>query len=578
MHDLVIRGGTVVDGTGAPPFQADVAIDTGVVTQVGPVHGRGREEIDAAGRLVTPGFVDIHTHYDAQAVWEQRFSPSSDHGVTTVVAGNCGVGVAPCGADKRELLISVAAGVEDIPENILRGAMPWGWETFPQYLDVLAGRSFDADLAVQIAHGPIRIHVMGQRGADREPANAQDLATMTAIVREALEAGAIGVSSSRMTFHRRLDGALAPCETASEEELLALARGVREAGRGVFEMISDFNDLPLGGTTDFDLLCRIARQGGCPLSVTLVQVPQHPEVWKTLLQLMEQANRDGVRIKGQVAPRANGMLFNLDFAYHPFCFHPSYQTIAALPLAQRIAELRKPELRARILAEQPDHPNPAMVMVVSWVERMFVLGDPPDYEPPPERSLGAIAQQRGASPWEVAYDLLTAGDGGTVLFLPASNYSHGTLDAVLEMLRSPYTVLGLGDGGAHYGFICDSSFPTFLLTHWVRDRSRGERVDLPWAVRTLTRDTAESVGLMDRGLLAPGYRGDANVIDFERLQLRAPRTVYDLPLGGRRLVQQAQGYAATIVGGAVTYRDGQATGALPGRLIRGQRAAPGRSA
>jgi N-acyl-D-aspartate/D-glutamate deacylase len=507
-------------------------------------------------------------------VWENRFSPSSDHGVTTVVAGNCGVGFAPCRADQRDLLISVAAGVEDIPENVMRSGMSWTWESLPEYLDSLVQRSYDADVAVHIAHAPIRVYVMGQRGVDREPANTADLSAMTQIVREALEAGAIGVSTSRLTFHRRDDGALAPAETSSEEELIALARGVRAAGRGVFELISAFNDIPLGGTAEFDMLCRVAKTGNCPMTVTLVQVPQYPDAWKTLLALIEQANRDGIRIKGQVAPRANGMLFNLDFAYHPICFHPSYKRIAALPLAQRLAELRKPELRAQLLGEQPEHSNPSMIMVLSWVESMYVLGDPPDYEPGPERSVGAIARQRGMSPPEAAYELLLENDGRTVLYLPATNYVAGNLDNALALLRSEHTVLGLGDGGAHCGFICDSSFPTFLLTHWVRDRTRGERVPLPWAVRALTRDTAETVGLRDRGVLALGYKGDANVINFDRLRLHAPRTVYDLPLAGHRLVQRADGYIATIVSGAVTYRAGQPTGALPGRLVRGQRSDP----
>lgn len=573
--DTVIRGGTIADGTGGDLFEADVAIHDGMIAAVGKrLSLQGKEEIDARGLLVTPGFVDIHTHYDAQVTWEHRLSPSSDHGVTTVLMGNCAIGVAPCRPEHRDLLVSVIAGVEDIPEAVMLAGLEWRWESYPQYLDLLSKRQCDMDFASQIAHSAIRVYVMGQRGADREPARAADLAAMTALVHEAINAGALGVSTSRTLSHRTMQGALAPAETSSEDELLALARGLKQAQSGVFELISDFPDLELGGTSHFDLLRRIVRESGeRMLSFTVVQNPMEIGGWRRLLELIEQANAEGLPIKGQVAPRAVGMLFGHDLSFNPFSFRPSYKAVAQLPLAERIAYLRRPEIRARILAETSAHSNPLMLWLVGLAGQMFMLEDPPNYEPPAEERIDARAQRAGRTLDEFVYDLLLEEDGHRMLFLPITNYLEGSLDDTLVMMRHPHTLMGLGDGGAHCGLICDASHPTFLLTHWVRDRKRGERLSLPWVIRKLSSEPASVIGLRDRGVIGIGYKADVNVIDLERLRLRAPQVAYDLPANGRRITQRAEGYVLNMVSGRITYRNGTATGTLPGRLVRGARPA-----
>jgi N-acyl-D-amino-acid deacylase len=574
--DTLIRGGTVLDGTGGDPFEADVAVHGGIITALGRrLPLRASEEIDARGMLVTPGFIDIHTHYDAQVTWESSLTPSSGHGVTTVVMGNCAIGVAPCKPEHHDLLVRVIAGVEDIPEAVMVAGLRWDWETYPQYLDVLAGRRSDIDFASQIAHSAIRVYVMGQRGADREPARGADLAAMTRLVTEAIQAGALGVSTSRTIAHRTIEGALAPAETSSEDELLALARGLKQANGGVFELITDFPDLEVGGTSHFDLLRRIVRESGNrTLSFTIVQNPNETGGWRRLLDLTTQANIDGLPIKGQVAPRAVGMLFGHDLSFNPFSFRPSYRAIAHLPLQERIAQLRKPEIRATILSETSTNASPLMLWLVGLCGQMFVLNDPPNYEPAPEERIDARAQRAGSTVPELVYDLLLEQEGRQMLLLPITNYLEGSLEDALTMMRHPHTVIGLGDGGAHCGLICDASHPTFLLTHWVRDRTRGERVPLAWAIRKLTSELAATVGLNDRGRVRPGYKADLNVIDFDRLRMFAPQVAYDLPAGGRRLTQRAEGYVATMVSGQVTYREGKPTGLLPGRLVRGAQRAP----
>lgn len=570
-HDLIIRNGTVVDGTGTEPREVDVAISDGRIIEVGKVSGQGKEEIDARGLLVTPGFVDLHTHYDAQVTWAERMMPSSNHGVTTAIMGNCAVGLAPCRPHQHDLLASMVAGVEDIPEPVLMAGVPWGWETYPQYLDALAARRYDMDICSQIAHTAIRLYVMGERAVRREPATADEMRQMRHLVKEAIEAGAFGVSTSRHAFHRTRGGELAPVETADETELLALAGGLKDAGRGVYELIID-----LHGTTDeyspeFEMMKRIVEVSGRkPLTFTLVEDPRYPDTWRSMLRRMAEANAAGLPIKGQSIPRPNGLLFGLDLSFNPLSYLPAYQAIEKLPLVQRIAEMRKPEVRARILADKPASSpiglNMQMIMEQS-LEYIVSWGDEPDYEPALQKTIGYIARQRGIPPMEVAYDLLLEREGQAILFLPASNFVHRSLDSVLEMMKSGQTLVSLGDGGAHYGLICDASIPTFMLSYWARDR-KGERLSLPWVVKALTQDTAAIVGLRDRGVLAPGYKADLNIIDFDRVKLYSPTVEHNLPGGGRRLMQRADGYVATIVSGAVTYRNGEASGALPGRLVR----------
>jgi len=573
-HDLVLRGGLIVDGSGDAPFQGDVAIDGGKIVAVGVVKGAGREEIDARGKLITPGFVDVHTHYDGQVLWEDRLAPSSSHGVTTVVMGNCAVGFAPCKPEQRELLLKVMAGVEDIPEVVMAEGLEWNWETFPEYMDALEQRHCDIDFAAQLPHAPLRVYVMGKRGADREPARLEDLEQMTALVEEALRAGAIGVTSSRTVAHRAVDGQLAPTETAAEAELLALARGMRQANTGVFEYITDFPGIVQNDTSDFDVMRRIAAAADRPLSFTLLQIPsQGPEGWRQLLDLIEDANADGIKITGQVSPRAVGLNFGLDLSFNPFSFRPSYQEIEHLPLGERAAAMRDPERKARILAERPDHPNGHILHLMSMVDRMFLLDETFDYEPPMDTSIGSRAAASGVAALELAYDLLLENEGKAILYLPVVNYIYGNLGPALEMMRHPNTVIALGDGGAHYGITCDAAYPTFALSHWVRDRN-GARIDLPEMIHALTQVPAESVGLLDRGLLRAGYKADVNVIDFDRLRLKSFEVKYDLPAGGRRITQHAEGYHATIVSGEITYREGQPTGTLPGRLVRGAQPCP----
>lgn len=568
--DLVVRNGTVVDGTAGEPIEADVAVRDGRIVAVGRFAGTGREEIDAKGMAVTPGFVDIHTHYDGQVTWDDRFSPSSGHGVTTVVMGNCGVGFAPCRPQDRDTLIRVMEGVEDIPELVMRQGVPWNWQSFPEYLDALAARRCDIDFATQVPHAPLRVFVMGRRGVDREPATAADMAAMASMVEEGLEAGALGFTTSRSLFHRTPDGALTPTITAAEEELAAIARGMGRVNKGVIQLLDDFQDTTAQGATEFSMLRRLVELSGRPLSFTLLDISLYPGRWETLLREVERANLEGLPIRGQVAARPVAVLYGLELSFHPFSTCPSYCEVADLPLPQKLARLRDPAVRARLLVEEPVYSNPNMLAFMRNVGNMFVLGDPPNYTPPADQRLDARAAALGVTPLELAYDLLTSGDGRTILFHPGANYTDCSDANMARMLRHQHTVMALGDGGAHYGLICDASYTTHALTYWTRDR-QGERWPLAWTVRQLTDVPARTVGLGDRGRLAPGFKADINVIDLDRLAVAAPHPVHNLPGGGRRLEQKAQGYRATIVGGDVTYRDGTFTGALPGRLVRGAR-------
>ncbi len=568
IYDIVIRNGLIVDGTGAAPFRGDVAVKDGRIAEVGKVTGLGRDEIDASGRLVTPGFVDIHTHYDGQITWEHTLSPSSNHGVTTVVTGNCGVGFAPVRPGDHEKLIKVMEGVEDIPELVMAEGIPWNWETFPEYMEAVAARSFDIDVAVQVPHSPIRIYVMGERGARHDASTPEDRAEMSRIVTEAVRAGAVGVSTSRSSGHRLRNGELAPSVTTEQAELLALAEGLREADAGVFQLITDNDADP---KDELAIVALIARAAGRPTSFTLLQAPNGPDKWRTMLDLTEKANAEGLELRGQVFPRPVGVLMGLDLSLHRFVFRPSYRAIAHLPLAERVERMRDPAVKAAILSEQSvADPQPMNNMLVGSVGNMFELTDPVDYAPRPEDGLVARAAAEGRDAEEYIYEILLKNEGRHIVYLPGANFVGCSLDAAREMIASDFTVLGLGDGGAHYGSVCDASFPTFALTHWVRDAAPGMGFPLERMVAELTSRPAHAVRLADRGRIAPSLRADLNVIDFDALTLYAPRTVHDLPAGGRRLRQDAKGYVATVVAGEVTYRDGCATGALPGRLVRGE--------
>jgi len=562
----------VADGRGGQLRGADVAVDGGTITAVGAVPGRGAEEIDAEGLLVTPGFVDIHTHYDGQATWGERLTPSSWHGVTTAVMGNCGVGFAPVRHDAHPRLISLMEGVEDIPGAVLDEGIDWSWESFGEYLDAVERRPHDMDLCAQLPHGALRLYVMGERAAQLEEATPEDIACMRGLATEALRAGAIGFSTSRTLNHRTASGDPTPSLRASTDELEAIVMGVADAGHGVVELISDFWPDTDG---EFELVRAMVARSGVPLSLSLAQSHRRPEAWRDLLGRIEAAVADGLPIRAQVAPRAVGVLVGLQSSYHPLLAFPAYGDLTALPVADQARALHDPARRARLLADM------AVDSAVDGGGRqrrrrpidygnLYPLGDVPDYEPAPETSVQRQAAARAVDPAELLFDMLAENDGRNFLYSPFSNYADGNLDACGEMLAHPLTVCGLGDGGAHVGLISDASFPTFALSHWARDRSRG-RMEVGRAVEQLTSATAQAVGLCDRGVLDAGLRADINVIDFERLACEPPVMAYDLPAGGKRLLQGARGYCATVVAGEITYRDGEPTGALPGRLVRGGR-------
>jgi N-acyl-D-aspartate/D-glutamate deacylase len=564
MVDLVIRGGTVIDGTGGEPFLADVAVEAGKIVAVGVVSARGTEEIDARGKIVTPGFIDPHSHYDAQATWSSRITPSSWHGVTTTLIGNCGVGFAPCEPANQGLLVKLMEGVEDIPEPVLTEGLKWNWRGFPSFLDALEARPYDLDIATQVPHAAVRVHVMGQRGVDREPATAAEAHEMGRLVAEGIRAGALGFSTSRTINHKTKAGAHIPTLDADEAELATIADALPA---GWLQVISDFND----PAPEFAMLRRLVERSGRPMAITILQRDAKPEEWREITGWIAAANRSGAAMLGQVLTRPTGIILGFEISQNPFLGRPSYDAIAELPFAEKIAALRQPELRAKILAE--DTRDDGLRRRVRRWDRMFPMSDPPNYEPSPDDSIAAHAARAGLDPAEFTYDLLLQNNGRTLLYRPLSNYTYGNLDTVHDMLAHDATIVGLGDGGAHVGILSDASALSTMLTHWTRDRA-GPRFPLSWAVKRITRDSALAIGLHDRGLVASGYKADLNVIDYDRLRVRAPEVVYDLPAGGRRLIQRADGYEATIVSGVVVNRNGEATGALPGRLVRGARAAP----
>ncbi len=557
-HDIVIRGGTVVDGTGAPAHTADIAIRDGVIVEVGHVAGDAARTIDADGALVTPGFVDVHAHYDGQVTWDSLVAPSSWHGVTTVVNGNCGVGFAPVKPTDHQQLIELMEGVEDIPGAALHEGLQWNWQSFADYLDAIEQRPHDIDVAMQVPHGAVRLFVMGQRGADREAATPDEIAEMGRIAREAIEAGALGFTTSRTMNHKTVKGEFTPTLTAAREELVGIAAAIGAAGIGVLEVVSDFAQ-----PDEIDTILAMAEASGRPLSISVAQADVRPQKWRSLMAAIAEGNERGLAVTAQVAARPVGLLLGLQATINPLDSSATARELKHLPLAERVARLSLPDVRAGVLAEL----GPGRL---NW-ERTFVLGDPPDYEPGPERSVAALAAAAGVTATEYAFDELLADGGRGFLYIPFLNYSDGNLDAVREMLLSEHSVLGLADGGAHVGTICDASFPTTMLTHWVRDRTRGPRLPLEHVVSKQTMRTARMVGLTDRGVLAPGMKADVNVIDLEGLRLHRPTMAFDLPAGGKRLLQRVDGYLHTLVSGVETYSNGVHTGALPGRLVRGRR-------
>ena len=561
--DLVIRNGTVMDGTGGAAREADVAIADGRIVAVGQVSGRGTEEIDARGKLVTPGFVDIHTHYDGQAVWDSHMAPSAWHGVTTGVMGNCGVGFAPCKPSDRDKLVELMEGVEDIPGAALHEGLDWQWQSFPEYLTALERRPRDIDLGALLPHAAVRVFVMGERALALEPANQADIAAMQAITAEAVKAGAFGVSTSRTISHKTLAGDYTPTLRALEAELTGLAQGVAAGGRGFVEIVSDWLQPDPAG--EFAMMRRIHEASGRPIVFSMTARHDRTEVWKELLALSDGAAAEGKSIRPVFPPRPIGILLGLRGTQNPFSGCPSYKAIAHLPLAERVAAMRDPDLRARILGEDPVKDSVFPLIQRIGYARMFLFQDPPNYTPPRETSIEAIAAREGRTAPEVAYDMLLGDEGRNFIFTALTNYADYTLAPSAECLRHPNTIMGLSDGGAHVGFISDGSFPSFLLAHW----GRSGEFRLEELVRRLTSDTAGAAGFTDRGVLAPGKLGDVNIIDFDKLTLRRPDVVADLPAGGKRLMQKADGYVATIKSGVVTYRDGVATGALPGKLLRG---------
>jgi N-acyl-D-aspartate/D-glutamate deacylase len=580
MYDLKITGGTIVDGTGKDRFTGDVAIKDGTIVAVGAqLDGDAAETIDAGGMLVTPGFVDVHTHYDGQVTWDEVLDPSTGHGVTTIVTGNCGVGFAPVRPGTQEWLIQLMEGVEDIPGTALSEGMRWNWETFPQYLDALDDRKLAIDVGTQIAHGAVRAYVMGERGARNEPATSDDIAAMARIVREAIEAGALGFSTSRTLGHRAMDGEPVPGTFAAEDELFGIGRAMAKGGRSVFELA------PMGaGGEDIvaphkevDWMRRLSAEIGMPVSYALLQVDAAPTLWRDLMDESLRAFDDGAQIYPQVAGRPFGMLIGFQ-THHAFAKRPTFKALAAESgsIEELAARLRDPAVRAAILAEDDLPPEPVLYdgltkLVQVAGNRLYVLGNPPEYEPGAERTVAAIAEAQGVDPLALMYDLFCEEGGRALLMLPMLNYSDGNLDAVHDMLTHPAGVMGLSDGGAHCGMICDASIPTFMLTHWARDRVRGPKLPLEWVIKKQTSDTAALFGLGDRGTLEVGKKADLNVIDHGNLTLLQARMAHDLPAGGRRLLQEARGYKATIVSGTTTRRDGVDTGARPGRLLRGAR-------
>jgi len=567
MYDLIIKNGTVYDGTGKKPFFADVAIKGNKIVAIGELEESSKEVIDAKGKIVAPGFVDIHTHYDGQVTWDPYLRPSTYHGVTTVVMGNCGVGFSPCKPEERDWLISLMEGVEDIPGTALHEGINWQWESFPEYLDTLEDKPLAIDVGTQIPHGAVRAYVMGQRGIDREEASQEEIEQMSQIVKEAIEAGAFGFSTSRTEKHKDSSGALTPSITAHKNELVSIAKSLGEIKSGVLQGISDFYDFE----TEFNIFKEMSESSGRPISITVEQMDQRPDWWHQLLDGIEEAQGEGINMYGQVPPRATGINMGLTATLNPFTFYPSFYELSKQSLEEKVATMKDPAFKEKLLSEDPvSIGNPLVDEITQSFNKMFRLGEPANYEPEPDASFEAIAKKQNISPQEVAYDCMLEKEGRALIYHPLFNYLPGNLDYVERMLNHPYSISGLGDAGAHCGAISDASFPTTLIQHWGRDRKRGKKIPLEKLISMQTLETSRLLGITDRGVLKEGYKADINVIDFENLTLHEPEVVNDLPAGGRRLVQRASGYEYTIVSGQIAFKDGESTGALNGKLIRNQ--------
>ncbi len=571
MYDLVIRNGKIIDGTGTPAFNGDIAITGGKIAAVGGKLGAGRREIDADGLLITPGWVDIHTHYDGQVAWDPHLSPSCWHGVTTVMIGNCGVGFAPVRPGQEDYLISLMDSVEDIPTETLRAGIDFKWESFGQYLDALSGMKRVLDVGTHVPHCAVRVYVMGERGAKNEEATPDDIASMAAVVRDGVKAGALGVSTSRTFVHRTRDKGYVPGTFAGVDEMLGIGRALGEAGHGVFEIISDI----VGPDADLEWMAQLTKETGRPISLAALIRKKSGMRMREILEFIDKRNAEGSHLVAQVAARPAGTLMSLQSSLHPFSTHRSYKRLlAGLDLAERVKRMRDPAVRAEILNDTPAVKDEMTLEMVTGFHDHFSLGDPPDYEPLPEKSIQERARRMGKTPQELAYDTLLERDGREVIYMPIGTAKSLSFDGIRPNLTNPSTVLSLSDGGAHCGLICDAGMPTFLLTYWVRDRQNGDRIPLEAAIKRQTQDTARLYGLLDRGVLKPGMKADVNVIDFDRLQLHPPEMVYDLPADGRRFIQRVDGYRYTIMSGEVSYENGEHTGAMPGKVIRGPQAAP----
>mgnify|MGYP001183276719 FL=1 len=564
MFDLIIKNGSIYDGKGSEPYQADIAISNEKIVEIGDIKGEAKKVIDAEGKIVTPGFVDIHTHYDGQVTWDPYLRPSTYHGVTTVVMGNCGVGFSPCKPDQRDWLIGLMEGVEDIPGTALHEGIDWEWESFPEYLDALEKKPLAIDVGTQIPHGAVRAYVMGERGINHEEASQEEIDRMKEIVQEAIKAGAYGFSTSRTEKHNDVNGNLTPSITAHKNELVEIAKSLGEINQGVLQGISDFYDFD----SEFDIFKAMSKESGRPISITVEQQDARPEWWEQLLDGIEDAQSEGINMYGQVPPRATGILMGLTATLNPFRFHPAYMEIADLALEERVEIMSNDEFKEKLLNDNALSINPLVDEIVNSYSKMFKLGEPANYEPDPEMSFESLANSSNMTAQEIAYDAMLEKDGRALIYHPLFNYQTGDLSLVEKMLKHPYTISGLGDAGAHCGAISDASFPTTLVQHWSRDRSRGSKLPLETVIKMQTSETANLLGIKDRGVLEKGYKADINIIDYEGLTLHEPEIINDLPAGGRRLVQKASGYDYTIVSGEVAFIKGEATGALNGRLIR----------